>query len=86
MSTTAAHGLPHTDLPHHMPGTSADVAMWIPTHEVEPKALTQVRSVADLPWVERVAVMHQGELLAIDTPETIMANPTVQSAYLGDIA
>ena len=36
--------------------------------------------------VERVAVMHQGELLAIDTPETIMANPTVQSAYLGDIA
>lgn len=36
--------------------------------------------------VERVAVMHQGELLALDTPETIMANPTVQSAYLGDIA
>lgn len=36
--------------------------------------------------VSRVAVMHQGELLAIDTPETIMANPTVQSAYLGDIA
>ena len=36
--------------------------------------------------VERVAVMHQGQLLAIDTPETIMANPTVQSAYLGDIA
>lgn len=36
--------------------------------------------------VTRVAVMHHGELLAIDTPATIMANPTVQSAYLGDIA
>lgn len=70
MSTTAAHGLPHTDLPHHMPGTSADVAMWIPTHEVEPKALTQVRSVADLPWVERVAVMpdvHMGMGASIGT-------------------
>lgn len=36
--------------------------------------------------VSRVAVMHHGELLAFDEPATIMANPTVQSAYLGDIA
>jgi branched-chain amino acid transport system ATP-binding protein len=34
--------------------------------------------------VDRVAVMHHGELLAIDTPEAVMANPTVQSAYLGE--
>lgn len=36
--------------------------------------------------VDRVAVMHHGELIAIDTPEKIMANKTVQSAYLGDVA
>ncbi|MBB1510402.1 ABC transporter ATP-binding protein [Tessaracoccus sp. ZS01] len=36
--------------------------------------------------VSRVAVMHHGELLAFDEPGAIMANPTVQSAYLGDIA
>ncbi|WP_125776797.1 ABC transporter ATP-binding protein [Antribacter gilvus] len=35
---------------------------------------------------DRVAVMHHGELLACDTPEKIMADPTVQSAYLGDVA
>ncbi len=34
--------------------------------------------------VERVAVMHFGTLLAIDTPEAVMADPTVQSAYLGE--
>lgn len=34
--------------------------------------------------VDRVAVMHHGELLAVDTPESVMADPTVQSAYLGE--
>ncbi|QTX05120.1 ABC transporter ATP-binding protein [Agromyces archimandritae] len=32
----------------------------------------------------RVAVMHHGELLAAGTPEDVMANPTVQQAYLGE--
>ncbi|WP_405217096.1 ABC transporter ATP-binding protein [Agrococcus sp. Ld7] len=34
--------------------------------------------------VDRVAVMHHGELLAIDTPTAIMADPAVQKAYLGE--
>ena len=34
--------------------------------------------------VDRVAVMHHGSLLACDTPEVVMADPTVQSAYLGE--
>ena len=34
--------------------------------------------------VDRVAVMHHGKLLACDTPEAVMADPTVQSAYLGE--
>ena len=34
--------------------------------------------------VDKVAVMYLGELLAFDTPENVMANPTVQSAYLGE--
>lgn len=33
---------------------------------------------------DRVAVLHHGELLACDTPERVMANATVQSAYLGE--
>ena len=34
--------------------------------------------------VDRVAVMHHGQLLAIDTPSAVMADPAVQSAYLGE--
>lgn len=34
--------------------------------------------------VDRVAVMHHGQLLAIGTPAEVMANPAVQSAYLGE--
>jgi branched-chain amino acid transport system ATP-binding protein len=33
--------------------------------------------------VERVAVLHQGTILALDQPDAIMADPLVQSAYLG---
>jgi branched-chain amino acid transport system ATP-binding protein len=33
---------------------------------------------------ERIAVMHHGSLLAVDTPEAIMRNETVQQAYLGE--
>ena len=33
---------------------------------------------------ERIAVMHHGALLAFDTPDAVMANATVQSAYLGE--
>ena len=36
--------------------------------------------------VDRVAVMHHGQLLADGTPEEVMANPAVQGAYLGDAA
>ena len=33
---------------------------------------------------ERIAVLHHGSLLAVDTPEAIMQNETVQQAYLGE--
>ena len=33
---------------------------------------------------QRIAVMHHGALLACDTPAAVMANATVQSAYLGE--
>jgi branched-chain amino acid transport system ATP-binding protein len=33
---------------------------------------------------DRVAVMHHGALLAIDTPDQIMADARVQEAYVGD--
>jgi branched-chain amino acid transport system ATP-binding protein len=33
---------------------------------------------------QRIAVLHHGSLLAVDTPEAIMRNETVQQAYLGE--
>ena len=33
---------------------------------------------------QRIAVLHHGSLLAVDTPEAIMSNRTVQQAYLGE--
>ena len=33
---------------------------------------------------ERIAVMHHGALLAFDTPDVVMKDETVQTAYLGD--
>jgi len=33
---------------------------------------------------ERIAVMHHGRLLALDTPENVMRNAEVQSAYVGE--
>jgi branched-chain amino acid transport system ATP-binding protein len=33
---------------------------------------------------QRIAVLHHGALLAVDTPEAIMANETVRQAYLGE--
>lgn len=33
---------------------------------------------------DRIAVMHHGELLMIDKREIVLADPTVQSAYLGE--
>jgi branched-chain amino acid transport system ATP-binding protein len=32
---------------------------------------------------DRIAVLNYGELLVCDTPQNVMNNPTVQSAYLG---
>ncbi|WP_328342704.1 ABC transporter ATP-binding protein [Micromonospora sp. NBC_00421] len=37
-----------------------------------------------LELADRIAVMHHGALLACDTPQTVMANATVQAAYLGE--
>jgi branched-chain amino acid transport system ATP-binding protein len=33
---------------------------------------------------QRIAVLHHGSLLAVDSPEAIMRNETVQQAYLGE--
>ena len=39
-----------------------------------------------LGMVQRVAVLHQGTVLALDEPEAIMADENVQNAYLGAAA
>lgn len=58
------------DLPISMAGTDSPVRMWVPEDEVEQAALGQVRNVADLPWVAKVAVMpdiHLGVGASIGT-------------------
>jgi branched-chain amino acid transport system ATP-binding protein len=55
-------------------------------HQQEGKTVLMVEHhmevVTDL--AQRIAVMHHGALLACDTPTAVMANETVQSAYLGE--
>jgi branched-chain amino acid transport system ATP-binding protein len=55
-------------------------------HEQERKTVLMVEHhmevVTDI--AQRIAVMHHGSLLACDTPAAVMANETVQAAYLGE--
>jgi branched-chain amino acid transport system ATP-binding protein len=54
-------------------------------HREQGKAILMVehRMDAVIGLSDRVAVMHQGKLLRIDTPSNVMADPVVQEAYLG---
>src|SRR5438477_4737995 len=55
-------------------------------HEQEGKTVLMVEHHMEVGTglAQRIAVMHHGALLAAGTPAEIMANATVQSAYLGE--
>ena len=55
-------------------------------HEEEGKTVLMVEHHIDVVTglAQRIAVMHHGALLAVDTPDRIMANEAVQQAYLGE--
>jgi branched-chain amino acid transport system ATP-binding protein len=55
-------------------------------HRDEKKTVLMVEHHIDVVTglAQRIAVMHHGALLACDTPAAVMANETVQSAYLGE--
>jgi branched-chain amino acid transport system ATP-binding protein len=55
-------------------------------HEQEGKTVLMVEHHMEVVTglAQRIAVMHHGALLACDTPEAVMANETVQSAYVGE--
>ena len=55
-------------------------------HQEEGKTvlLVEHRMEVVLRLAERIAVMHHGALLAFDEPTAVMANQTVQTAYLGE--
>jgi branched-chain amino acid transport system ATP-binding protein len=55
-------------------------------HEQEGKTVLMVEHHMEVVTglAQRIAVMHHGALLACDKPEAVMANETVQSAYLGE--
>jgi branched-chain amino acid transport system ATP-binding protein len=55
-------------------------------HEEEHKTVLMVEHHMEVVTglADRIAVMHHGALLACDTPEAIMADRTVQAAYLGE--
>jgi len=55
-------------------------------HEEEGRTVLMVehRMEVVVGLAERIAVMHHGALLAFDTPDRVMADETVQTAYLGE--
>ena len=55
-------------------------------HEQEGKTVLMVEHHMEVVTglAQAVAVMHHGRLLAFDTPAAVMANATVQEAYLGE--
>jgi branched-chain amino acid transport system ATP-binding protein len=55
-------------------------------HESEGKTVLMVEHHIDVVTgvAERIAVMHHGALLAVDTPDRVMANAAVQEAYVGE--
>ena len=55
-------------------------------HEEEGRTVLMVehRMEVVVGLAERIAVMHHGSLLAFDTPDRVMADETVQTAYLGE--
>jgi branched-chain amino acid transport system ATP-binding protein len=55
-------------------------------HEDEGKTILMVEHHMEVVTglAQRIAVMHHGRLLAVDTPDAIMANETVRQAYLGE--
>jgi branched-chain amino acid transport system ATP-binding protein len=74
-----------------MAGMSAEhvpqlVALIRSIHEQERKTVLMVEHHIEVVTglAQRIAVMHHGALLAVDTPAAVMANETVQSAYLGE--
>jgi branched-chain amino acid transport system ATP-binding protein len=55
-------------------------------HKEEKRTVLMVEHHMDvlLGLADRVAVMHHGSLLAIDTPDKVMADARVQEAYVGE--
>ncbi|MEU9362737.1 ABC transporter ATP-binding protein [Streptomyces sp. NPDC048301] len=55
-------------------------------HREEGRTVLMVEHHMDvlLGLADRLAVMHHGRLLALDTPEAVTADPVVQRAYLGE--
>jgi len=74
-----------------MAGVSAEdvdelVALIRSVHKEEGKTVLMVehRMEVVIGLAEKIAVMHHGSLLAFDEPDAVMANDTVQTAYLGE--
>lgn len=44
-------------LPERLKGTIVDALTFLPIHEIESSALTQIKNIASLPWIQRYAVM-----------------------------
>jgi branched-chain amino acid transport system ATP-binding protein len=66
----------------HVPGM-VDVIRSLHREQGKTILMVEHRMDAVIGLSDRIAVMHQGRLLRIDTPEKVMADPVVQEAYLG---
>jgi branched-chain amino acid transport system ATP-binding protein len=61
-----------------------DLVRSVHTEERKTVLLVEHRMEVVVGLAERIAVMHHGALLAFDTPEVVMRDQTVQTAYLGE--
>jgi branched-chain amino acid transport system ATP-binding protein len=61
-----------------------DVIRTVHAEEGRTVLLVEHRMEIVVELAQRLAVMHHGSMLAFDTPECVMADEAVQSAYLGE--
>ncbi len=62
------------DFPVALPGAKARTLMWAWEHEIEPKAVQQIRDVGALPWVDELRVMPDVHLGAGATIGTVIGS------------
>ena len=61
------------------------VPLWVTILQIVGFSYSEIfRLAVILGLADRIAVLNYGELLVCDTPQNVINNPIVQSAYIGE--